>query len=363
MGRYRYAVFIIVALLLLALVPYSSAASPGSGSNQERINQQNVSQTKALELLKLLDRLANYTATRISNGTPQEILSLYNQALDLKNRAWGLYENGSYDKAVQVALVSMHLYRDVLSALKPSSVNQTNQTDFELRQRAYVEIGITQQVLDYARSVMEELEMEGVNATGLKETYMETLNVLNAVRDDLKAGNYAALNRDLERLVSLRERLNEEIDVSMKLMVSRESKKLVEKQLRALGILMKHLSRLNTSNSSILEQVEMLESMELQLQQALEENNTQMALELLKSLRVEVEKTVHIMEKGRGREEHRGKKREERTSPSENSTSALTNTTATHETNGQAENQTSTSSSSMSSNQTRSPGGRKDNHR
>ncbi len=360
MGRSQHAVFVIITLLLLALIPYSSAADSSRGSNQVSINQQNASQTKALELLKLLDRLANYTAKKISNETPREILDLYRQALDLRNRAWGLYENGSYDRAVEMTLFSMHLYRDVLSALKSSPVNQTG--DFELRQRAYIEMGITQQVLEYARSVMEELEREGINATGLRESYRETLNVLNIVRSDLKAGNYTALSEDLKRLVSLRERLNEEIDVSMKLMVEKKSKKLIEKQLKALDRFMKHLSHLNVTNSSVTEQVKMLESMELQLQRALEENNTQMALELLKSLRVEVEKTLHMAEKGRGSEKHSGRK-EKRASPNESSSSTPVNTSTSHETNTSAENQTSTSSSSMSSNQTHSPGERGSNHR
>jgi tetratricopeptide (TPR) repeat protein len=312
--------------MLMALAIPASALGPSNQSAGSSNKAYTVNSTTALRLLQMAERLANYTATKL-NGAPESAVELYQNATTYLNEAWEFYNEGNYTKAVELVMNAMNAYREVLVMVTPEE-NETNSTT-ELVKRAYVEIGITQQALQYAERVMEQLRESGVNYTDLEERYELTLNATKRVEADLKGRNYSALQKDLNEMVKARNELNSAVEDSMKKVVERRSKELVKMQLKMLEGLMKEIPQ-NTTDPALKGQLMLLKAMESELQQVMEENNPQMALEMLKSLRAELERTIKMIKRERGIEPGRpGIGRENETAPP---ASVITNGTATNTT-------------------------------
>jgi len=286
---------LVIIIMLMALAIPASALGPSNQSVGSSNKAYTVNPTTALRLLQMAERLANYTATKLK-GAPESAVELYQNATTYLNEAWEFYNEGNYTKAVKLVMNAMKEYREVLVMITPEK-NETNSTT-ELVKRAYVEISITQQALQYAERVMEQLRKTGVTYTDLEERYELTLNATRKVEADLKEKNYSELQEDLDEMVKARNELNSAVEDSMKRVVERRSKELVKMQLKMLEGLLQRMMK-NTTDPHVQNQIEILKVMEVELQKIMVENDPRRAIEILRSLRAEIERTIKMIRRER----------------------------------------------------------------
>ncbi|WP_297506572.1 hypothetical protein [Thermococcus sp.] len=281
---------LLIGILITSLLPVSLVQGDGAKAPEGLPKA-------SLELLRILNITSGYVSSLIDNESQEKVTELYQNASELKKLAEKLYSEGNYTGAMKVAIEAMHLYKAILVSIR---VGETPGN--EILARALVELHITEHALKYANRTLKRLCHGGGNCILLRENYNETLRAFLKVKEDVEKKNYTALGADLQMMVKARKSLEEAMRVSMKFAVERNTPLLVEAQLRALDKLIARLSALNTSDPEMREHIAELKSERVLLLEALKENNPQKALEILKSLRMEVMRTIRLI----GREKRAG---------------------------------------------------------
>ncbi|WP_297497137.1 hypothetical protein [Thermococcus sp.] len=282
--RKVYPALLLAGMLIASLLPVSLAQ--GAGTKAPEGNQ-----IASLELLLILNRTAGYVSSLV-NRSQANVTGLYQNASELKGLAERLYSERNYTGAMKVAIKAMHLYKAVLV-----SIHIGESSSEEVLSRALVELHITEHALKYANKTMKRLCPGRGDCALLKENYNETLRTLLKVKEDLQEKNYTALSADLQAMIRARKGLEEATRISMKVEVEKNAPKLVKAQLKTLDLLIARLSALNASNPEVEGRIVELESKKALLLEALKENNPWKALEILKSLRMEVVRTMRLVER------------------------------------------------------------------
>lgn len=217
----RGVVFGIVVLLTLALIPaYAVAGEGANGEDEGGINNATNTSTnvtvnatglqKAAEnLLRIVDRLANYTSSLMANATnvTNETLEAFNNAEELREEAWALYNNGSYKEALHKAIEAMRAYKAVIRAIRTGEEpempsNETIAKVEALRMNGYFR---------HVELLIRVAKMRGANVTEIEELLNQTREAYKKVVIDAMNGNSTALKEDLKTARELKRQLDEAI--------------------------------------------------------------------------------------------------------------------------------------------------------
>ncbi|ASJ03447.1 hypothetical protein A3L09_09325 [Thermococcus profundus] len=261
----------VMALLMLSLVPAYTVTAAGGGTTITNPSQMNatvnttnesenvrVNATKiAAEVMLLnLERLQNYTASLI-NGTQnvsEEVLALYEKALNLTAEARALYENGSYRESLKTSIIAMRVYKDVIRALKtgeaPEFVRELVAAKVEvLRMNGYFR---------HVEMLITAARAHGINVTNLTELYNETREAYKKVLIDVMSNNITALKEDLPRARELKMELDQELrDLELKFAIKNADRiaKVLDRRLQIQINALQKLKHLPWINESAVENV------------------------------------------------------------------------------------------------------------
>ncbi len=206
----------LIGMLLISLIPPIGGVSP-----------ENVSlSTRANELLLTLDRLANYTHGLGCDSSEADVL---------RERAWQLYRAGEYNESVREALRAMKLYHSTVSLCQSEeepSVEKTNWSSI-----ARVELAITENVLEYARKLIDSGELSGEELREIEAEYNQTLFAYNAVRTSLEENDTQDIAHKVAFLQSSRRELEQAINQAVKNSVRKNAEVLGRTQLQKINLL------------------------------------------------------------------------------------------------------------------------------
>ncbi|WP_010480292.1 hypothetical protein [Thermococcus zilligii] len=209
---------IVVAMLVLSVVPAYTmvgAAEAGQTSVQAQVNASaNVNATgqKAAEnLLRMVDRLANYTSGLIANGSniTSDIIEQFNRAEELRSEAWSLYNSGDYRGAIGKAIEAMRSYKIVIKAIVKGEAVGTERTGPSNETIARVEALRMNGYFRHAELIINAAKMRGINVTEAEKLYNETREAYRKVVEDVMSGNSTALTEDLKKARELKRQLDE----------------------------------------------------------------------------------------------------------------------------------------------------------
>jgi len=252
----KYVPFALIGILLVSLV----AVHQAGGASSETISDS----ARAKGLLLALDRLANYT--HIVNCTSPD-------GDALRERAWELFREGDYNESIEMALKAMDAYRFALEFCGTGNQSNVSEESFELIAEARVELGITETVLEYARSLMESGELVGDNLKLVESHYNRTLKIYEKLREALERNDTRDLRRDIALLRSSRERLEEAIDTAVMESIREKARIMGEVQLRRIDMLM----GMGFNSTELLK-------LRADLEEAIREGDSERVLEILQEI-------------------------------------------------------------------------------
>jgi DNA-binding transcriptional MerR regulator len=233
MGRRTLAVGIILIMTMAVVPVYALAGNAGSQNGGEHGTVANVTTNVTLNatglqrasgvLLRIVDRLANYTAALMANSTnvSNETVTLFKNAEELRKEAWSLYNNGSYKEALHTAIVAMKDYKRVIVSIKCGPEVERERPDNAtiakveaLRMRGYfIHVGM----------LIKAAKAQGLNVTKVEELYNETREAYKKVVVDAMSGNATALREDLPKARELKEELDQAIRELMRQFVMKHA--------------------------------------------------------------------------------------------------------------------------------------------
>ncbi len=159
-------------------------------------------------LLRIVDRLANYTGGIMANSTnvSNETVALFNHAQELRKEAWALYNNGSYREALHTAIMAMRDYKRVLVSIRRGSEVEQERPDNATI--AKVEALRMKGYFLHVEMLINAAKVRGLNVTNVEELYNETRDAYKKVMVDAMNGNATALREDLPKARELRKELD-----------------------------------------------------------------------------------------------------------------------------------------------------------
>jgi len=203
------AVFIILA----SAIPVYAVGSGRSNGGQDQSASSAANATMnttgleraAQNLLKIVDRLANYTASMISNAAPDnETMALYTKAEELREKAHSEFQAGNYSASLRFSIMAMRDYRMVLASLFRGQTKEINRTMLiakleSLRMNSYFK---------HVEMIIKAAEAKGLNVTQVEALYNETREAYKKVLQDVMSNNSTALVEDLRTARTLRHELD-----------------------------------------------------------------------------------------------------------------------------------------------------------
>ncbi|NJE55371.1 hypothetical protein [Thermococcus sp. 21S9] len=247
----REIAFMIIGILLVSLVPAVGGVSSETVSTSTRANG----------LLLALDRLANYTHSL--NCTSE-------QADALREKAWELYRAGNYNESAEEALKAMGLYRSALEYCKTTGEENMTQDWVSV---AETELGITSNVLEYARKLLESNELSEEDRARVEAEYNQTLLAYNAVKIALENNDTQDLPHKVAFLQTSRERLEEAINLAVQNSVRERAELMGRAQLRRIDRLM----AMGVNSTELL-------TLRAELENAINSGDSEKVLQLLKEI-------------------------------------------------------------------------------
>ncbi|WP_054841489.1 hypothetical protein [Thermococcus peptonophilus] len=217
----------VVALFMVMIILTSTgtvalADNVTSGDDKSEVptggdvgNEANSTANVTFGLLKIVDRLANYTAQLINtSNVSNETLAAYNRANELREKAWEAYRSGNHTDTVKYAVEAMRLYREVIMRLKHGEISEKEGKEtspgmwkWKLQNAVRVELEMARNELRYA-----ELIMSRTNVTPeFLAAYNQTKTLVEKVKEDLTSGNFTLLKEDFPKLVKARAELHRQI--------------------------------------------------------------------------------------------------------------------------------------------------------
>ncbi|ASJ01145.1 hypothetical protein [Thermococcus gorgonarius] len=213
---------LVMAMLVLSMVPaytLAGAAEVTEGASMQASFNASVNVTvnatglqKAAEnLLKIVDRLANYTSGLIANvsNLTNETMEQFNRAEELRKEAWSLYNSGDYKGALETAIKAMRSYKIVIKEETSVETNETERKGPSNETIAKVEALRMNGYFRHAELIINAAKMRGINVTEVEELYNETREAYRKVVEDAMSGNSTALTEDLEKARELKKQLDE----------------------------------------------------------------------------------------------------------------------------------------------------------
>ncbi|WP_297549107.1 hypothetical protein [Thermococcus sp.] len=245
----RWAVVVLVALLVGSIVPFALAS--GSSSATDEIPQEKVVAEKLINNLK---KLAEVVEARVPENMTNS--TYYQLAEEHYNKALSEFQAGNYNASMVDALMAMHYYKLVLSEvnIKTPAIGPNAQL------RAQVERAMA--YLRYASRLISVAEERGLNVTSASELYNETLNAFKLVVEDIRSGNLTKAREDYNVALEKKAQLDEALRELRTEMLHQNSEKIVERFLlkgeRAIELANRTLSEnpspeLNQTYSAFLE--------------------------------------------------------------------------------------------------------------
>ena len=372
----------IMAILIGILIPVSTAAwsmaltsnttattTLPTNSSATTNTSANVSlQVQAYNLLVIVDGVANYTSTLISNleasnvTIPASILANYTEAEDLRAQAWSYYSAGFYNKSIETSLLALETYKGVVQSLTAYiSSGPTNNTYAALIAEAKAALHRAASYFPYAEKVIIKAQKDGLNVTAVQSLYEQTKEAYMKLAEDIANGDYTNLEADLKNAEELMDKLQEEIQELNNEIANVEAEKIahafmkkLEEQMMATEHLMMQLGNSSEELSMLNKNLAQLQLIYSQFEEMVKNGEYNKALQIMedanKKLKSVVESNKEVRkeaEKGKG---HKGKHWEEN-----NQTSSMqnqTNTTSTSENNmTTSTSNTTTTTGTMPSNE------------
>ncbi|MDI3475035.1 MAG: hypothetical protein PWQ95_763 [Thermococcaceae archaeon] len=226
---------LVSLILMVSLIPsYAVMADEAANTSVNVTTNQttNVSvnapglQIAAENLIRNAERLANYTASLLSNATnvTPEVQEKFESAENLIKEAKAAYEEGNYKEAMKLAIEAMKAYRDVIFAVAhgiPEEENETesgNVTD-EIPGRTGLPIDLVAKVeslrmngyFRHVEALIEAAEENGANTTEVKLLLNQTREAYAKVVESVMSGNTTALLENLEVARELKRQLDDAV--------------------------------------------------------------------------------------------------------------------------------------------------------
>lgn len=290
----------VVALFMVMIMLASTGAvvladSVTSSSGESEVlgddvgNETNSTANSTFGLLKVVDRLANYTAQLINtSNVSNETLAVYNRANELREKAWEAYRSGNHTETVRYATEAMRLYREVIMALKHSETTGEDGKEippgmemWKLQNAVRVQLEMALRELKYA-----ELIMNRTNVTPeFLAAYNQTKTLVEKVKDDMASGNFTLLKEDFPKLVKARAELHRQIVLTTSKTFKVQAVKAVGRQLKALDELMPKLVRVSMNvGGNLTKELEELKTLRDELRQAMTSGDHEKVVELLREI-------------------------------------------------------------------------------
>lgn len=256
---------LVMAILLISLVPvYTVSAAGGTSSTapQDSANvtvnfnvSENATRMAAEVMLRNLERLQNYTASLINDteNVSEDVILLYERALNLTERAKALYENGSYKESLKTAILAMRAYREVILELKVGERHEVRELVM-----AKVEALRMNGYFRHVELVIGAAQVNGIDVTNLTELYNETREAYRRVIIDVMSNNTTALREDLPRARELKMKLDLELrNLELKLAVKNAGKiaRILDRKLEVQIMALQRLKRVPWINESAVENI------------------------------------------------------------------------------------------------------------
>ncbi len=351
----------IMAILIGILMPLSTAAwsmaltsnttatttIPTNSSTTTNTSANASLQVQAYNLLIIVDGVANYTSTLISNlktsnaTIPALIIANYTEAEDLRAQAWSYYSAGFYNKSIETSLLALETYKSVVQSLTAYiSSGPTNNTHAALIAEAKAALHRGANYFPYAEKVIIKAQKDGLKVTAVRSLYEQTKEAYMKLAEDIANGDYTNIEADLKNAEELMDKLQDEIQELNNEIANAEAEKIthafmkkLEEQMMATEHLMMQLGNSSDELSMLNKNLAQLQLIYSQLEEMVKNGEYNKALQIMedanKKLKSVVESNKKVrkeVEKGRG---HKGKHREEN-----NQTSSLQNQTNTTSTSG-----------------------------
>ncbi|WP_456365860.1 hypothetical protein [Thermococcus sp.] len=213
-GKGILALLAILIVLASAIPVYALGSERGNGGQNQTAPASSASNASmnatgleraAQNLLKIVDRLANYTASMISNAAPNnETMALYTKAEELREEAHSEFQAGNYSASLKFSIMAMRDYRMVLASLLRSQTKEINRTMLMAKLEALRMSGYFKHV----EMIIKAAEAKGLNVTQVEVLYNETREAYRKVLQDVMNNNSTALVEDLRTARTLRHELD-----------------------------------------------------------------------------------------------------------------------------------------------------------
>ncbi|MBP1912651.1 hypothetical protein [Thermococcus stetteri] len=305
----------ILALFMVMIILTSTgavvAADNVTSSNDESEvqedvgNETNGTANATLGLLKVVDRLANYTAQLINtSNVSNETLAIYNKANELREKAWEAYNSGNQTVAVKYAVGAMHLYREVIMAVKHGEIAEEGRgketppgmARWKLQNAVRVELEMARNELRYA-----ELIMNRTNVTPeFVLAYNRTKSLVEKVKGDLASGNFTLLKEDFPKLVQARAELHRQIILTTSKTFKVQVVMAVGRQLMVLDELIPRLTNISREvDSNLTKEIEELKVLREELRQAMISGDREKVVEILREIHEKILEIRKMLMKSR----------------------------------------------------------------
>ncbi|NJE06139.1 hypothetical protein E3E36_08300 [Thermococcus sp. M36] len=313
--------------------------TPVNYTNTTQVNMTNSTnttnttlQTMAYNILVIVDRAANYTEGLMDElntsdiTIPNETLSLYLGAEELRARAWELYNSGNYSESINASMSALYLYKEVVEELTDyyEGHNEKKAEDkdeyHELVLDAKEELHRAAEYFPYVEKVLDEARSEGLNVTQVEELYNATKEAYKVVAQDIANGNFTALKSDLEYAEELMDRLEDAVEKLQEQIVTAKADEIsqafmekLQEQMRLMQELMAMLQD-STMNATYLTEdlvgdLSELQAMYEQFNALVESGQYEEALDMLHDINEElkdiVEETREIEKEYQEKNEHK----------------------------------------------------------
>ncbi|WP_258084514.1 hypothetical protein [Thermococcus thermotolerans] len=293
-------------------------------------NTTNTSAIQAYNLLVILDKVANYTASLMAELNASNVtisnytLDLYSQAEAARAQAWELYNAGNYSESINASMNALYLYKEVIEELtdyyeehKEKKMEEEHEY-YETIMDAKEELQRASEYFPYVEKVIAEAKAEGLNVTYVMELYNETKAAYMVVAQDLASGNVTALKADLEYAEELMDKLEDAVEKLQEQIVSAKADEISQAFMEKLQEQMKLMQELmamiqnSTINATYLQENLMeLQTMYEQFNALVESGQYEEALDMLHDINEElkeiIEDTKEIEKEYKEEKEHKEK--------------------------------------------------------
>ncbi len=297
-------------------------------------NTTNMSGVQAYNLLVILDKVANYTASLMAELNASNVtisnytLDLYSQAEAARARAWELYNAGNYSESINASMNALYLYKEVIEELteyyeehKEKEMEEEHEY-YETIMDAREELHRAAEYFPYVEKVIEEAKVEGLNVTYVMELYNETKAAYMVVAQDLAGGNITALKADLEYAEELMDRLEDAVEELQEQIVTAKADEIsqafmekLQEQMRLMQKLMAMLGNSTINATYLQENLMELQTMYEGFNALVESGQYEEALDMLHDINEElkdiIEDTKEIEREYKEEKEHREKEHED----------------------------------------------------